>query len=256
MHFARRDSLPPCLTSPENRVYPLPEATPFAASGRPQPRQLIGGRHQAGISSIPVKSWFVIFGALALAACGGGSTGVDPQEALGSVHSAVGRQARSALARPRAQRGFVVDAVAADTYNAPARDRSAGTPVELRPIWPMDLATVHLAMYDAAMAIARTHKPYAIEPAAPTGGASIDAAVGAAAHGVLKALFPTRAVGVQTAYDAGRRLPDGVCPRTRSGRRRRSGGRHRGAARQRRPSVALPPFVPGTCRAISAAWTR
>lgn len=35
-----------------------------------------------------------------------------------------------------------------------------------------DLVTVHLAMYDAVMAIARTHQPYAIRPATSGAGAA------------------------------------------------------------------------------------
>ncbi len=110
----------------------------------------------------------------------------------------------------------------------------------------MDLATVHLAMYDAAMAIARTHRPYAIEPAAPTHGASIDAAVGAAAHGVLARSF-RRPAAYQPAYDAWlAQLPDDAA-------------RARGLAVGAEVAagivalraddgrlVTLPPFVPGT----------
>ena len=40
-----------------------------------------------------------------------------------------------------------------------------GTPEEARPNYAVDLATVHVAIYDAVMAIAGTHQPYAIPPA-------------------------------------------------------------------------------------------
>jgi hypothetical protein len=162
------------------------------------------------IFSIPVRSWIVIVGALALAACGGGSTGVEPQEALEEAASQ--RESAAHVSRPLPGYGPNVVSlwtqVAADTYNTRGTAPPA-TAVEQRPIWPMDLATVHLAMYDAAMAIARTHRPYAIEPTVPTDGASIDAAVGAAAHGVLSAIFPGRSATYQPAYDAWlAQLPD------------------------------------------------
>jgi PAP2 superfamily len=201
-----------------------------------------------GISSIQIKSWFVIFGALALAACGGGNTGVDPQEAL--EEEASQRESAAHVSRPLRNFGPNVVSlwteIAADTYNNRGTAPPA-TAVEQRPIWPMDLATVHLAMYDAAMAIARTHTPYAIEPVAPTDGASIDAAVGAAAHGVLRAIFPGRSATYQPKYDAWlAQLPDDAA-------------RARGLAVGAEVAagivalraddgrlVTLPPFVPGT----------
>jgi hypothetical protein len=64
-----------------------------------------------------------------------------------------------------------------------------------------DLATVSIAMYDAASAIDRRYQPFASKPKAPAEGASIDAAVGAAAHAVLRGLFPNRGQYYQTAYD-------------------------------------------------------
>lgn len=200
----------------------------------------------ASILSFSIRSWIVV-GALALAACGGGGgSGEDAQA------SSEASREQASLLKPITllDNGPNVVSlwtrVAMDTYNGP-RSGTPTTPEDLRPLWPVDLATVHLAMYDAAMAIARTHKSYAIEPTAPTDGASIDAAVGAAAHGVLKALFPTRASVVQTAYDGWiATLPDGpardrglavgaevaagmVALRANDGR-----------------AVVLPPFVPGT----------
>ena len=89
--------------------------------------------------------------------------------------------------------------IASATINQPAS--AGGTPEEARPNNAVDLATVHIAIYDAVMAIAQTYKPYAIVPAAPSDGASQEAATAAAAYGVLKGLFPSRSATYQTAYD-------------------------------------------------------
>lgn len=200
----------------------------------------------ASISSISIRSWIVV-GALALGACGGGGgSGEDAQASSDAAREQASRLKPITLPDHGPNVVSLWTRVAMDTYNSP-RSGPATTPEDLRPLWPVDLATVHLAMYDAATAIARTHKPYAIEPTAPTDGASIDAAVGAAAHGVLKALFPTRASVYQSAYDSWiAMLPAG--PGRDSGLAvgaevaagmvalRANDGR----------SVVLPPFVPGT----------
>lgn len=90
--------------------------------------------------------------------------------------------------------------VGAATVNATAA--LATTPEELRPTFQVDLATMHLAMYDAVSAIDGRYKPFAIKPVAPAAGASMDAAASAAAYGVLKALFPNRGAEYQAAYDS------------------------------------------------------
>ena len=76
------------------------------------------------------------------------------------------------------------------------------TPEEQRPSYHVDLATVHVALYDAVSAIDGRFKPFAIRPSAPATGASIDAAASAAAYGVLRALFPNRSAVYQAAYDS------------------------------------------------------
>lgn len=76
------------------------------------------------------------------------------------------------------------------------------TAEEQRPSYHVDLATVHVAVYDAVSAIDGRFRPYAITPSAPAGGASMDAAASAAAYGVLRALFPNRGAQYQAAYDA------------------------------------------------------
>jgi hypothetical protein len=98
--------------------------------------------------------------------------------------------------------------IAATTINLPAT--ATGTPEEQRPNISVDLATVQVAVYDAVMAIAGTHRPFAITPTAPAAGASQEAAVAAAAYGVLSGLFPSRGAAYQAAYDAFlATLPDG-----------------------------------------------
>jgi hypothetical protein len=77
----------------------------------------------------------------------------------------------------------------------------SSTPEEQRPTYSADLATVHVAIYDAVTAIDRRYLPFVARPAAPAAGASIDAAASAAAYGVLRALFPGRATVYQPAYD-------------------------------------------------------
>ncbi len=90
--------------------------------------------------------------------------------------------------------------IATDTINvAPA---ATGTAEEQRPNISVDLATVHVAIYDAVNAIVGTHKVFAATPATPAAGASQEAAAAAAAYGVLKGLFPNRSAQYQAAYDA------------------------------------------------------
>jgi hypothetical protein len=92
------------------------------------------------------------------------------------------------------------DEVAAATVTAPA-SASDATESERFPNYAFDVTAVHLAMYDTAMAIAGTHQPYKVTPAAPAAGASMEAALAAAAFGVLKGLFPNRAALYQAKYD-------------------------------------------------------
>ncbi|MFN0182611.1 MAG: vanadium-dependent haloperoxidase [Aquabacterium sp.] len=84
------------------------------------------------------------------------------------------------------------------------------TAEEQRPTFSHDLASVHVAIYDAVVAIEGRYKPFAIKPQARAVGASTEAAVSAAAHGVLKALFPNRAALYQAAYEERlAAMPDG-----------------------------------------------
>jgi hypothetical protein len=84
------------------------------------------------------------------------------------------------------------------------------TPEEQRPSFIHDPATVHVAIYDAVVAIEGGYKPFAVKPEAPAAGASVDAAVSAAAYGVLKALFPNRGAQYQAGYEQRlAAIPDG-----------------------------------------------
>ena len=90
--------------------------------------------------------------------------------------------------------------VATTTINVAATP-GTGSAAEQRPVSSVDQATVQLAVYDALMAIGGAYKPYAITPRADANGASPEAAVSAAAYGVLKGMFPNRSASYQSAFD-------------------------------------------------------
>ncbi len=97
---------------------------------------------------------------------------------------------------------------ASETYNASAQfpvdpTDTSKTDVERRPAWNVEMATVHLAMYDAVMAIVGTHRPFLATPVAtaPNSGRAQDAAVMAAAYGVMKGFWPDRSTVYQALYD-------------------------------------------------------
>src|SRR5215475_9185812 len=74
----------------------------------------------------------------------------------------------------------------ANTLNAVVTTAKKGAPVA-----PVYFAYVAVAMYDAVNSIDHRHKPFAVSvPAAR--GASLDAAVSAAAHDVLLHYFPAQ----------------------------------------------------------------
>jgi hypothetical protein len=100
------------------------------------------------------------------------------------------------------------DEVAAAVINTPAAP-SDSTESERFPNYSADMATLHVALYDTAIAIAGTHQPYKVTPVSPADGASTDAAVNAAAYAVLSGLFPNRAALYQAKYtDAQAAVPD------------------------------------------------
>lgn len=69
------------------------------------------------------------------------------------------------------------------------------------PLQNADLASVHVAMYDAIIAVVGGCRHFLLGPTAPPDGASADAAGAAAAYTVLKALYPSRQALFQSAYD-------------------------------------------------------
>jgi hypothetical protein len=138
------------------------------------------------------------------------------------------------------------DEVAASTINAPAAPTDA-TESERFSNYSADMATLHLALYDTAIAITGTHQPYKVTPATPADGASTEAAVNAAAYGVLSGLFPNRAALYQTKYDdAQAAIPDSAA----KAQGITLGNEVAAAILADRASdgraVVLPPFVPGT----------
>ena len=82
-----------------------------------------------------------------------------------------------------------------------AKAQATATEAEKYAAFPADMATLHLAMYDAAMAIDGRYRPFLFAPARQDSGASLDAAIGSAAYEVLRALFPSRAGEYQQAYE-------------------------------------------------------
>ena len=94
--------------------------------------------------------------------------------------------------------------IAVDTV-AVAAVPSGPTPEERSPQQAIDVATVHLAMYDAAMAVSGTHKPYAVTPSVSgrgMGASAMQAAVVEAAYRTLKGLYPSRGDKYEAAYAA------------------------------------------------------
>jgi len=137
------------------------------------------------------------------------------------------------------------DEVATATINQPGT--ATGTPEEQRPIYATDLATVHLAIYDAVMAIVGSHEPYAAAPTGPVAGASEEAAAGAAAYGVLKGLFPNRSTSYEAAF--GRfvaALPDGPATALGLAIGKQASAVILAARANDGRSVILPPYAAGT----------
>ncbi len=134
--------------------------------------------------------------AAGLTACGGGAAIKTPAQSI-TIRS-LGANTVS-----------VWDEIATATLSVPPA--ATGTAAEKGPaLYDDDLATLHVAMYDAVIAVAGTHKPFAITPTTPASGASMEAAANAAAYGVLKRLFPARTNIYQATYDSRlAAIPDG-----------------------------------------------
>jgi hypothetical protein len=186
-----------------------------------------------------------IFTVLALSACGGG----DPTET--AALDAERELARSASIPIQPGPPNLVTTwheVAISTINVPSSPATGATPEER--VGGPDIATVQVAVYDAAMAIAGTHRPFFVTPGAPAAGASMDAAINEAAYRVLKGLFPSRgAVAYEAAYASGlAAIPDGDA-KSRGmalGAEVAAGVLARRANDGRLAVLALPPYVPGT----------
>src|SRR3954466_4938007 len=67
------------------------------------------------------------------------------------------------------------------------------------PVAARNMAIVHVAIYDAVMAIERTHQPYLVDLEAPP-GISAEAAVAGAAHRTLVALYPKQREALDVAF--------------------------------------------------------
>ena len=144
--------------------------------------------------------------AFVLAACGGGASDTVAPDAvaLGAAQSS----GRTLAITPGSDVIAYWNQIATNTVNvAPA---ATGTPEERRPIYSFDLATVHVAMFDAVNAIDGSYARFAAQPTTTAAGASLEAAAAAAAYHALKGLFPNRTALYQAAYDNyAATLPDG-----------------------------------------------
>jgi hypothetical protein len=77
-------------------------------------------------------------------------------------------------------------------------------------ISPVDLAYVHAAIYDAVVALRGGYQPFAVRLQRVPAGASVDAAIAAAAHHLLVTLFPLDQTYLDSRYAAALALvPDG-----------------------------------------------
>ena len=122
-----------------------------------------------------------------------------------------------------------------DAIGTQAFSAAALTPAEGHTIF----AYVAIAVYDSVMAIEGGYEPFAVEVDAPR-RASSEAAVAAAAHGILVHYLPAQAATIiDPAYAASLApIPDG---RAEDRRHRHRGGRrrsaHRAAGRRRLPGM-------------------
>ena len=154
---------------------------------------MLRGVLTAGVGDGSVAIGAVISAVGLLGACGGDDEAQDQPVTI-------------AVAGPNAVSTW--NEIASATINVPGA--ATGTPEEQRPNYATDLATVHVAIYDAVMAIVGTHQPYAVIPPSAAAEASQEAAVGSAAYRVLLGLFPARTAQYQAAYDGFiAAIPDG-----------------------------------------------
>jgi PAP2 superfamily len=133
------------------------------------------------------KKTLTLIALLAQAACGGG-----------------GDDASEELDPPRQVRDHGPNAVslwhqtAAAVVTSPAL--ANGTAEERRPNYAVDMATVHVAIYDAVVALSGTHQALIARVNAET-GLPLEPAVHAAAYTVLSGLYPNRSALYQATYE-------------------------------------------------------
>jgi hypothetical protein len=95
-------------------------------------------------------------------------------------------------------------------WNEVAATAAITTAGRTPPAATLDIAYVHIAMYDAVSNIDRRYRPFAVRVFAPP-DASLDAAAATAAHRVLITLFPTQFAFLGTQYAASlAAIPDGT----------------------------------------------
>ena len=136
--------------------------------------------------------------ALTLIACGGGGDSNDTASLDAERKTA---QKQSIVVHPGNPNPVSTwHEVAINTINVPSSP-SGATPEER--VGGPDIATVQIAVYDAAMAIAGSHRPFFVTPRTPPAGASMEAAINEAAYRVLKGLFPSRGAVYEAAYTSG-----------------------------------------------------
>jgi len=141
-------------------------------------------------------------GLFALTACGGGQNTDVTAAADGTASALSAGGGHVSLIDHGPNAVSLWSQVGAATVNLPAA--ATGTPEERRPNYAFDMATMHVAMYDAAVAITRNYAPLLapVADAPDLASLPVDAAIYAAAHGVLLGLFPNRAATYQPTYDA------------------------------------------------------
>ena len=179
--------------------------------------------------------------AAVLAGCGGGdSTPTGTADALSANKPVVIQSYGENVVSAWNEIAFKTASVPPSPAGATPQERVPGP----------DVVTVQLAVYDAVIAIAGTHRPYAITPrmlATGAGEVAMQAAAIEAAYRVLKGLFPSRGINYEDAYTTGMgAVSDGDAKTT---------GRLIGAevaagmlalrANDGRETV-LPPYTPGT----------
>ncbi len=147
------------------------------------------------------RIWISMLGAATLAACGGSYT-----DDLAGESEALAEERAEASRAPVVVQSYGANPVS--VWNEIAFITVGATPAA-----NADLATVHLAMYDAIIAISGTHQPYAIRPITSTAGlgaVAMQAAGIEAAYQILKGVAPTGGASYEAARTDGlMALPNG-----------------------------------------------